>query len=149
MGLLIEPSFSAAQAPSSASGPSLTLRCSAQLWNLRVGLRGEIQVPSEALIGIGFYASLPIKRHCPRCCALAGSSGTLGACAQETKCDQALARLRFLTRLSPSRSDRKRTRARGRRELRPLIGRALTGPSGARGAEPLHYHKIESGGPRY
>jgi len=85
-------------------------------------LRG-IQVPSVArrLIGIGFHASLPIKRHRPPCCTLVGSRGALCACAQETKCDQALARLWFLTRLSPTRSDRTRTRCALLQSLWPAI----------------------------
>src|SRR5262249_30569321 len=83
---------------------------SKNLWNLRAQLRR-----------IGFHASLPIKRHRPPCCTLAGSRGALRACAQETKCDQALARLWFLTRLSPTRSDRTRARGALLQSLRPAI----------------------------
>jgi len=80
------------------------------LWNLRVQLRR-----------ISFHASLPIKRHRPPCCTLAGSRDAIRACAQETKCDQALARLWFLTRLSPTRSDRTRTRGALLQSLRAAI----------------------------
>ena len=70
---------------------------------------------------MGFHASLPVKCHRPCCCALAGSSGTLRACGQETKCDQALARLWFLTRLSLAGSDRTRTCCALLQGLRPAI----------------------------
>src|SRR5262249_12228487 len=57
----------------------------------------------------------------PPCCTLVGSRDAVRACAQETKCDQALARLWFLTRLSPTRSDRTRTRGALLQSLRAAI----------------------------
>jgi hypothetical protein len=88
--------------------------------------RTRIQVLSVALrlIGVGFHASLPIMRRRPPCCALASSRGALRAHAQETKCDQALARLWFLTRLSPTRGDRTRTRCALLQGLRPTVLRS-------------------------
>ena len=60
-------------------------------------------------------------RYCPPCYALASSRDALCACAKETKCDQTLARLWFLTRLSPTRSDRTQSRGALLQDLRPAI----------------------------
>src|ERR1039458_1761656 len=73
---------------------------------------------------MGFNAARSLRHHRHRGCPLAGAGGTVRACApcdQAPPCGSSLARLRFLARLSPARSDRTRARGALQQGVRPAI----------------------------
>src|ERR1039458_6121262 len=82
------------------------------------------QIPTTFKTASGFNAARSLRHHRHRGCPLAGAGGTVRACApcdQAPPCGSSLARLRFLARLSPARSDRTRARGALQQGVRPAI----------------------------